>query len=149
MGLSLLALVLSLAGAEGGARVWLRIRGEPFDQGAHQRELEVLRYGVSAFKQPQQLMNWLAKTVRNGGGTRTRTGDDGFAIRCLSHLAMPPLDRSGLRLREDTRLWSKVKPARGFQRGSVAVAQFERSECSTPDARHRDHVQPTVFIVGQ
>ena len=26
-----------------------------------------------------------------GGGTRTRTGDDGFAIRCLSHLAMPPL----------------------------------------------------------
>ena len=27
---------------------------------------------------------------RDGGGTRTRTGDDGFAIRCLSHLAMPP-----------------------------------------------------------
>jgi hypothetical protein len=27
----------------------------------------------------------------NGGGTRTRTGGDGFAIRCLSHLAMPPL----------------------------------------------------------
>ena len=26
----------------------------------------------------------------DGGGTRTRTGDDGFAIRCLSHLAMPP-----------------------------------------------------------
>ena len=26
-----------------------------------------------------------------GGGTRIRTGDDGFANRCLSHLAMPPL----------------------------------------------------------
>ncbi len=25
-----------------------------------------------------------------GGGTRIRTGDDGFANRCLSHLAMPP-----------------------------------------------------------
>ena len=27
---------------------------------------------------------------KNGGGTRIRTGDDGFANRCLSHLAMPP-----------------------------------------------------------
>ena len=25
-----------------------------------------------------------------GGGTRIRTGDQGFAVPCLSHLAMPP-----------------------------------------------------------
>ena len=34
----------------------------------------------------------LLDIARDGGGTRTRTGDDGFAIRCLSHLAMPPLE---------------------------------------------------------
>ncbi len=32
---------------------------------------------------------YLVKKI--GGGTRIRTGDDGFANRCLSHLAMPPL----------------------------------------------------------
>ena len=29
-------------------------------------------------------------SAANGGGTQIRTGDDGFANRCLSHLAMPP-----------------------------------------------------------
>lgn len=41
--LSLSILLLSLAGAEGAVRVWLRVRGEPFDQAVHRRELEVLR----------------------------------------------------------------------------------------------------------
>lgn len=26
----------------------------------------------------------------NGGGTQGRTGDQGFAIQCISHFAMPP-----------------------------------------------------------
>lgn len=41
--LSLVTLVLSLAGAEGGFRVWLRVRGEAFDQAAHRHGLRVLR----------------------------------------------------------------------------------------------------------
>ncbi len=41
-------------------------------------------------KKPSQKRTEHKLFVNTGGGTQSRTGDDDFADRCLSHLAMPP-----------------------------------------------------------
>ena len=47
-------MLLTLAGAEGGVQVWLWVRGEPFDRGAHQRELEVLLEASGVFREVEE-----------------------------------------------------------------------------------------------
>lgn len=72
----------------------MRIRGEPFDSGAHPRELEVLWYGESAFKQAQQLMK-LAYIFSVGLHVEAVTNLDGFNEVAISpgnaNLAVSPI----------------------------------------------------------
>ena len=73
----------------------------------------------------------------DGGGTRTRTGDDGFAIRCLSHLAMPPIGTE-----EHTRHAAGVNDGAALLANTFSKAvscalpreSGRRSACSLPTA---------------
>ena len=61
------------------------------------------------------------KVPLNGGATRIRTGDQGFAGPCLSHLAMAPCKLKALSLMER---------ATGFEPATSTLARWRSSQLS-------------------
>ena len=62
-------------------------------------------------QKPNPSQDKVSQGVRQRGSGRSRTDDDGFAIRCLSHLATEPasdsIDGIGLRVESEGALFRK------------------------------------------